>query len=151
MRRLLGVPWLFAVAYSAVGFSLYFSIGVVADFGLGLTPLLFLGAGLLFVLTTFTYVEAGAMFLERGGSSTFARNAFNELISFVAGWAVLIDYIIVVAIADEARDIEAAAIVMQLRYRDGTPLYGKALQTVLAERPCRVIVAAEPKGVAQVA
>jgi APA family basic amino acid/polyamine antiporter len=55
------------------------------------------------------------------------------------------------AIADEARDIEAAAIVMQLRYRDGTPLYGKALQTVLAERPCRVIVAAEPKGVAQAA
>jgi APA family basic amino acid/polyamine antiporter len=99
LRRLLGVPWLFAVAYSAVGFSLYFSIGVVADFGLGLTPLLFLGAGLLFVLTTFTYVEAGAMYLERGGSSTFARNAFNELISFVAGWAVLIDYIIIVAIA----------------------------------------------------
>ncbi|HYU59286.1 MAG TPA: amino acid permease [Solirubrobacterales bacterium] len=99
MKRLLGVPWLFAVAYSAVGFSLYFSIGVVAKFGLGLTPLIFLGAGLLFVLTTFTYVEGGAMFLQRGGSSTLARNAFNELISFVAGWAVLIDYIIIVAIA----------------------------------------------------
>ena len=99
MKRLLGVPWLFAVAYSAVGFSLYFSIGVVAEFGLGLTPLIFLGAGLLFVLTTFTYVEGGAMFLERGGSSTLARNAFNELISFIAGWAVLIDYIIIVAIA----------------------------------------------------
>jgi basic amino acid/polyamine antiporter, APA family len=99
LKRLLGVPWLFAVAYSAVGFSLYFSIGVVAEFGLGLTPLIFLGAGLLFVLTTFTYVEGGAMFLERGGSSTLARNAFNELISFVAGWAVLIDYIIIVAIA----------------------------------------------------
>ncbi|MEK6327733.1 MAG: hypothetical protein AABM66_09485, partial [Actinomycetota bacterium] len=49
-RRVLGVPWLFAVAYSAVGFSLYFSIGVVAEHGLGLTPLIFLAAGLLFVL-----------------------------------------------------------------------------------------------------
>jgi len=99
LKRLLGVPLLFAVAYLAVGFSLYFSLGLVADRALGLTPLIFLGAGLLFVLTTFSYVEGGAMFLERGGSNTFARHAFNELVSFVAGWAVLIDYIIIVAIA----------------------------------------------------
>jgi basic amino acid/polyamine antiporter, APA family len=98
-RRILGVPWLFAVAYAAVGFSLYFSIGVVADRGLGLTPLVFLAAGLLFVLATLSYVEGGAMFLERGGSSTLARHAFNELISFIAGWAILIDYIIVIALA----------------------------------------------------
>ncbi|MGH3993411.1 MAG: hypothetical protein ACRDSN_13235, partial [Pseudonocardiaceae bacterium] len=57
IRRLLGVPWLFAVAYSAVGFSLYFAIGVVADRGLGLTPLIFLAVGVLFVLTTLTYTE----------------------------------------------------------------------------------------------
>jgi APA family basic amino acid/polyamine antiporter len=98
-RRILGVPWLFAVAYAAVGFSLYFSIGVVADRGLGLTPLVFLAAGLLFVLATLSYIEGGAMFLERGGSSTLARHAFNELISFIAGWAILIDYIIVIALA----------------------------------------------------
>jgi basic amino acid/polyamine antiporter, APA family len=48
------------------------------------------------------------------------------------------------AIVEEARAIKAAAIVVQLRYRNGTPLYGKTLQTVLAERPCRVIVAAQP-------
>jgi APA family basic amino acid/polyamine antiporter len=98
-KRVLGVPWLFAVAYSAVGFSLYFSIGAVADRGLGVTPLIFLAAGLLFVLATLTYVEGGAMFGERGGSSTLARHAFNELISFIAGWAILIDYIIVIALA----------------------------------------------------
>ena len=95
----LGVPWLFAAAYSAVGFSIYFALGVVADRGLGLTPLIFLAAGLLFGLTTLTYVEGGAMFRERGGSSTFARHAFNELIAFVAGWAILIDYLIVIALA----------------------------------------------------
>ena len=98
-RRLLGVPFLFAVASSSVGFSLYFSIGVVADRGLGLTPLIFLGAGLLFALMAMTYVEGGAMFRERGGSSTFARHGFNELVSFVAGWAILIDYVIVIAAA----------------------------------------------------
>lgn len=98
-RRILGVPWLFAVAYAAVGFSLYFSIGVVAERGLGLTPLIFLAAGLLFVLATLSYLEGGAMFLERGGSATLARHAFNELVSFIAGWAILIDYIIVIALA----------------------------------------------------
>ena len=48
------------------------------------------------------------------------------------------------AIVEEARAIKAAAIVMPLRYRNGTPLYGRTLQHVLAERPCRVIVAATP-------
>jgi len=99
IMRGLGVPALFAAAYSAVGFSIYFALGVVADRGLGLTPLIFLAAGLLFGLTTLTYVEGGAMFRERGGSSTFARHAFNELIAFVAGWAILIDYLIVIALA----------------------------------------------------
>ncbi len=99
LRRGLGVPWLFAAIYSAVGFSIYFALGVVADRGLGLTPLIFLVSGLLFVLTALSYVEGGAMFRERGGSSTFARYAFNELISFIAGWAILIDYLIVIALA----------------------------------------------------
>jgi APA family basic amino acid/polyamine antiporter len=99
LRRGLGVPWLFAAAYSAVGFSIYFALGVVADRGLGLTPLIFLASGLLFALTTLSYVEGGAMFRERGGSSSFARHAFNELVAFIAGWAILIDYLIVLSLA----------------------------------------------------
>jgi APA family basic amino acid/polyamine antiporter len=99
LQRATGVPGLFVAVYSAVGFSIYFSLGVVADRGLGLTPLIFLAAGLLFVVTTLSYVEGGAMLRERGGSSSFARHAFNELIAFVAGWAILIDYLIVAALA----------------------------------------------------
>jgi APA family basic amino acid/polyamine antiporter len=99
MKRWLGVPFLYAAASAAVGFSIYFSIGVVADRGLGLTPVVFLLAGLMFALTSLSYVEGGAMLRERGGSATFARHAFNELISFIAGWAILIDYLIVIAAA----------------------------------------------------
>jgi len=99
LQRATGVPGLFVAVYSAVGFSIYFSLGVVADRGLGLTPLIFLAAGLLFVVTTLSYVEGGAMIRERGGSSSFARHAFNELIAFIAGWAILIDYLIVAALA----------------------------------------------------
>jgi basic amino acid/polyamine antiporter, APA family len=98
-RRFLGAPLLFAIAYSAVGFSIYFALGVVADRGLGLTPLIFLAAGLLFVFATMTYIEGAAMYRDPGGSSTLARHAFNELVSFIAGWAILIDYIIVIALA----------------------------------------------------
>ena len=98
-RRFLGVPWLWAVAHSAIAFSVYYSLGVVADDALVLTPVIFAIAGLIYVLTTMTYVEGGAMFRERGGSNTLARNAFNELVSFVAGWAILIDYVIVIALA----------------------------------------------------
>src|SRR5690606_16103549 len=98
-RRFLGVPWLWAVAHSAIAFSVYYAIGVVADEALALTPVIFAIAGLIYVLTTMTYVEGGAMFRERGGSNTLARHAFNELVSFVAGWAILIDYVIVIALA----------------------------------------------------
>jgi basic amino acid/polyamine antiporter, APA family len=99
-RRVLGVPLLFVAAYSAIGFSIYFSLGIVAERGLGLTPLIFLGVGIVFILNTLTYVEGSSMFRQRGGSAMLAREAFNnELLSFVAGWAILIDYVIVIALA----------------------------------------------------
>ena len=94
-----GAIWLYAVAYSSIGFSIYFALGVVAERGLGLTPLIFLATGLMFFLATMTYVEGSSMFQERGGSSMFARYAFNELISFIAGWAILIDFLIIIALA----------------------------------------------------
>jgi APA family basic amino acid/polyamine antiporter len=99
ISRGLGEPALFAVALSAVGSSLYFILGVVAGDALGLTPVVFLLAGVFFVITMFTYVEGNSLHPERGGASTFARYAFNELWSFVAGWAMLLDYLIVMAIS----------------------------------------------------
>ncbi|HEY1359702.1 MAG TPA: APC family permease [Thermoleophilaceae bacterium] len=97
IARGLGEPALFAVALSAVGSSIYFGLGVVAGQALGLTPLVFVFAGLFFVLTMLTYVEGNSLHPERGGASTFARYAFDELWSFIAGWAILLDYLIVLA------------------------------------------------------
>ena len=90
---------LFAVSVSALGSSIYFSLGVVAGEALGLTPLAFMVAGALFVITMMTYLEVSSLHVERGGASMFARYAFNELWSFVAGWAIVLDYLIVMAIA----------------------------------------------------
>ena len=97
--RGLGEPALFAITASTVGSTVYFALGVVAGDALGLTPLAFLAAAIFFVLTMLTYAEASSLHAERGGASTFARYAFNELWSFIAGWAIMLDYLIVMAIA----------------------------------------------------
>ena len=94
-----GALWLLTITWASVGFSIYFALGVVAKHGLGLTPVIFLAAGLLFVLTMFTYIEGSAMLRERGGSSAFARHAFNETLAFIAGWMILLDLLIVIALA----------------------------------------------------
>jgi APA family basic amino acid/polyamine antiporter len=98
IARGLGVPRLVAIGLSAVGASIYFILGVVAKHALGLTPVVFVVATLFFALTTMTYLEGNSIHPERGGASTLARYAFDELWSFVAGWAVLLDYLIVMAI-----------------------------------------------------
>jgi basic amino acid/polyamine antiporter, APA family len=97
-RRTLGSPTLFAIVYTSVGSAIYFSVGVVAGHALGLTPFVFLAAGLYFVLTAMTYVEGASLHQERAGSTVFARYAFNELVSFIAGWAVLLDFLILIAV-----------------------------------------------------
>src|SRR5438874_3464722 len=99
LRRSVGVSGLFATAYGNVGSSIYYALGLVAFYALGLTPLVFMFAGGLFVLTAKTYAEGAAMYPEAGGSSSFARHAFNEVVSFFAGWALSLDYIITIAIS----------------------------------------------------
>jgi APA family basic amino acid/polyamine antiporter len=87
-----------AIIWTSLASSLYFSLGIVAGHALGLTPLVYLAAGLFFALTALTYLEGAAMHPERAGSTVFARYAFNELVSFVAAAAVLLDYVILIAI-----------------------------------------------------
>ena len=99
LRRSVGVPGLFATAYGNVGSSIYYALGLVAAHALGLTPLVFLFAGGLFALTAKTYAEGASMFPEAGGSSSFARHAFNDVVSFFAGWALSLDYILTIAIS----------------------------------------------------
>lgn len=99
LQRVLGVNALFATAYGNVGSSIYYALGLVAGLALGLTPLVFVITGIFFFCTAATYAEATAMFPEAGGSSSFARHAFNEFISFFAAWAQMLNYVITVAIS----------------------------------------------------
>jgi basic amino acid/polyamine antiporter, APA family len=99
LQRVHGVGSLFSAAYGNVGSSIYYALGVVAAFALGLTPIAFMVSGLIFACTAATYIEGTVMHSEAGGSASFARHAFNELVSFVAGWGQMLNYIITVAIS----------------------------------------------------
>src|ERR687895_1339297 len=93
LRRVHGVGALFSTAYGNVGSSIYYALGVVAIFALGLTPVAFLVAGLIFVFTAMTYTEATVMYPEAGGSSSFARHAFNAMASFLAAWGQMFNFV----------------------------------------------------------
>ena len=99
LERVLGTGALFSTAYGNVGSSIYYALGLVAVFALGMTPVVFLIAGLIFACTAATYTEATTMYPEAGGSSSFARRAFNEFWSALTAWGQMLNYIITVAIS----------------------------------------------------
>jgi APA family basic amino acid/polyamine antiporter len=99
LERVLGTGALFSTAYGNVGSSIYYALGLVAVFALGMTPVVFLIAGLIFACTAATYTEATTMYPEAGGSSSFARHAFNEFWSAMTAWGQMLNYIITVAIS----------------------------------------------------
>src|SRR2546423_15482065 len=99
LERVLGTGALVSAAYGNVGSSIYYALGLVAVFALGMTPVVFVIAGLIFACTAATYTEATTMYPEAGGSSSFARRAFNEFWSFFAAWGQMLNYIITVAIS----------------------------------------------------
>ena len=94
---MLGTPALFATAYGNVGSSIYYALGLTAVFALGLTPLVFAIAGIVFAATAATYAESTVRYPEAGGSASFARHAFDELVSFGAAWSQMLVYVVTIA------------------------------------------------------
>ena len=98
-KRVLGIGDLFAVGYGDLGSSIYYALGITAIFSLGATPISLALAGMVFAFTALSYAELSSMVKETGGSATFARYAFNDLVSFIAGWALLLDFIVTISIS----------------------------------------------------
>src|SRR5215472_16374928 len=92
LPRTLGPGALFAACYGNVGSSIYYALGVTAAFALGLTPVALILAGFIFVTTALNYAEGTAALPHAGGSSSFARRAFNQPIGFIVGWVQLLSY-----------------------------------------------------------
>jgi basic amino acid/polyamine antiporter, APA family len=132
LKKSVGTAGLFATAYGNVGSSIYYALGLVAAHALGLTPVVFIFAGGLFALTAKTYAEGASMYPEAGGSSSFARHAFNEVVSFFAGWGLSLDYIITVAISAFFVPHYLAAFWPALGHGPGDVFAGIAIVVILA-------------------
>jgi len=99
LRRVLGVPALFSAGYGDVGSSIYYALGVVALVALGATPIVLAIAGIIYIFNALTYAEGSAMIPEAGGSASFARHGFNDLGGFIAGWALMLSYVVTMSIS----------------------------------------------------
>ena len=102
MKRVLRVLDVFSIGYGDMGSSIYYALGITAFFALGATPIALVIAGGVFTCTALTYAEMTSVFLEAGGSATYTRKAFNDFISFIAGWGLLLDFIVTIAISSFA-------------------------------------------------
>jgi APA family basic amino acid/polyamine antiporter len=133
LERVLGVNALFSTAYGNVGSSIYYALGLVASYALGLTPVVFVITGLFFLCTAATYAEATAMYPEAGGSSSFARRAFNEFWSFFAAWGQMLNYVVTVAISAFFVPHYIGSIFWEeLRHAPGDIIAGAVIIAVLA-------------------
>ena len=72
---------------------------MLAANALGFTPVVLLGVGVLFLVVSLSYAEGTAALPETGGAATFVRRAFNDLAGFLTGWALFLDYLIVIALS----------------------------------------------------
>jgi APA family basic amino acid/polyamine antiporter len=99
LSRVLGADSIASVAYGEIGSSIYIALGVTALYALGATPWVLLGVGLLFMVVALSYAEGTAALPETGGAATFVRRAFNDPAGFITGWALFLDYLIVIALA----------------------------------------------------
>src|SRR4051812_9006042 len=99
LQRVLDAPALFSIAYGEIASSIYYALGIIAFHALGFTPAVLLLTGALFLVVSLSYAEGTAAIRETGGAATFVRIAFNDFWGFVTGWALFLDYLIVIALS----------------------------------------------------
>jgi APA family basic amino acid/polyamine antiporter len=99
LRRVLGIPAVFSAGYGNVGSSIYYALGIVALVAMGATPVALGIAGVLFIFTALTYAEGTAALPEAGGSASFARHGLGDMAGFIAGWALMLSYIVTISIS----------------------------------------------------
>jgi basic amino acid/polyamine antiporter, APA family len=127
LKRGLGSPALFGIVQGFIAASIYFALGLVIQAALGYAWIVFIVAAIFFGFVVLSYVEGASLHQERGGATIIARYAFNELASFIAGWAILLDYILLMAITAFATTDYVAVIFTPLSGGVAEFLFGAAV------------------------
>jgi len=98
LKREVGWYGSFAMGYADVGADLYVAIGLVAFYAAGASPIAFAIASVTYVCTGLAYAELATAYPYAGGAHVYSMKAFNDLFGFVAGWAVMLDYTVDIAL-----------------------------------------------------
>ena len=94
LERVLGTNALFATAYGNVGSSIYYALGVTAFFALGLTPVVFVIAGLFFAAHRGDLRGGNGPLSRRRAARRASRGTRStSSCSFGAAWAQMLNYV----------------------------------------------------------
>ncbi|MEN3047289.1 MAG: APC family permease [Candidatus Caldarchaeales archaeon] len=88
----------FSMGYGDVGADIFIALGVTMLYAGGAAPLAFLIGSLAYVAIALSYGELAPAYPYAGGVHVYALRAWNTLLSFVAGWALMLDYLLCISL-----------------------------------------------------
>ena len=98
LKKELGLLGSFAMGFADVGADIFLALGLIAAYAHGLMPLAILAAAIVYICSGLAYAELGAAIPISGGSSAFAKETFGNWAGFLAGWGLMLDYTIDIAL-----------------------------------------------------
>ncbi|RLG47756.1 MAG: hypothetical protein DRO06_02375, partial [Thermoproteota archaeon] len=98
LKRDVGLFGSFAMGYADVGADVFISLGLVAAYAAGASPLAFALAAVAYVTTGLVYAELSSTYPHAGGAQVFAARGLNDPLSFAAGWMLLLTYTVNIAL-----------------------------------------------------
>lgn len=98
LKRDIGWFGSFSMGYADVGADIYLALGLVAAYAAGWAPVAFLVASITYVATGLAYAELATAYPYAGGAQVYSMKAFNDFAGFLAGWLVMLDYTVCMAL-----------------------------------------------------
>jgi len=98
LKKELGLLGSFSMGFADVGADIFLALGLIAAYAHGLMPLAILVAAIVYVTSGLSYAELGSAIPQSGGSCSFGKRAFGQLTGFIAGWGLMLDYTIDIAL-----------------------------------------------------
>lgn len=98
LRRSVTIWGSYAWGYADVGADIYVALGLVVGIAMGYANIAFAFAGVVYVLIGLAYTELATAYPVAGGGQFFVTRALGDFVGFIAGWAVLLDFTIDIAL-----------------------------------------------------
>jgi len=98
LKRDIGWFGSFAMGYADVGADIYVALGLVAAYAAGWAPFAFLIAAITYIATGLAYAELATAYPYAGGAQVYSMKAINDFAGFTAGWLVMLDYTVCIAL-----------------------------------------------------